>query len=78
MPLPFLKKKEVSVVAPTDHVTRESDESSEESEYDMLESAAEELISAIQAKDTKAVCSALRSAFQMLEMEPHEESSNDD
>lgn len=73
MPLPFLKKKEVSVVAPEDHVTREPDEESDESEYDMLESAADDLISAIHSKDTKAVCSALRAAFEMLDMEPHEE-----
>lgn len=70
--LPFLKLKEGSASMPVEHVRRESDE---ESEYDMLESAAEDLISAIHSKDVKAVCSALRAAFEMMESQPHEEGS---
>lgn len=70
--LPFLKdKKEASVAVPSDTVKRDPDEPNEE--FDMLESAADELIAAIHAKDSKAVASALRSAFQIADSEPHEE-----
>lgn len=69
--LPFLKKQQDgSISSPVEHVKRESDE---ESEYDMLESAAEDLISAVHSKNIKGVCSALRAAFEMLDAEPHEE-----
>lgn len=69
--LPFLKhKQEGSMSEEDDPVKRTPDE---ESEYDMLESAAEDLISGMHSKDVKAVCSALRSAFEMLDSEPHEE-----
>ncbi len=69
--LPFLKlKQEGSTSEPVDPIKRKSDD---ESDYDMLESASEDLISAVHSKDVKAVCSALRAAFQMLDMEPHEE-----
>jgi hypothetical protein len=69
--LPFLKnKQEGSMSMPADPIKREPDE---ESDYDMLESASEDLIHAIHSKDVKAVCSALRAAFEMLDMEPHEE-----
>ena len=71
--LPFLKNnKEASISETPDSIKREHDEDSSE-EYDMLESAAEDLISAVHSKDVKAVCSALRAAFQMLDSEPHEE-----
>lgn len=69
--LPFLKgNKEGSVSTDADPIKRKSDSGEE---YDSLESAAEELISAVHAKDAKAVCSALRSAFQLCDLEPHEE-----
>jgi hypothetical protein len=71
--LPFLKhNKEASISETPDHIKREHDEDSDK-EYDMLESAAEDLISAVHSKDVKAVCSALRSAFEMLDLEPHKE-----
>jgi hypothetical protein len=69
--LPFLKnKQEGSMSLPSEPIKRDHDE---DSDYDMLESAAEDLISAVHSKDVKAVCSALRAAFQMLDMEPHSE-----
>lgn len=69
--LPFLKKsQEASASAPIEHIKREPDE---ESEYDMLESAAEDLISAVHSKDVKGVCSALRAAFEMCDAQPHKE-----
>jgi hypothetical protein len=71
--LPFLKKnQEVGVSGPVEVKKREPDEDSDY-DYDMLESAAEDLISAVHSKDTKAVCSALRAAFQICDLEPHEE-----
>ena len=72
--LPFLKNKHEGSISETpDHIKREHDEDSQEAEYDMLESAAEDLISAVHSKDVKAVCSALRAAFEMMESQPHEE-----
>lgn len=69
--LPFLKnKQEASAAGPVESVRRESDDGSE---YDMLESAAEDLISAVHSKNVKGVCEALRAAFEMCESEPHEE-----
>lgn len=72
--LPFLKlHKEGSASAPVEHVRREPDE---DSDYDMLESAAEDLISAVHSKDVKAVCSALRAAHELCDLEPHEEAEH--
>lgn len=69
--LPFLKNKhEASMSEKSEPVKRKPDDGSD---YDMLESASEDLIHALHSKDVKAVCSALRAAFQMLDLEPHEE-----
>lgn len=69
--LPFLKRnQEGSASMPAEPIKREHDEGAE---YDMLESAAEDLISAIHSKDVKGVCSALKAAFEMMESEPHSE-----
>lgn len=63
--LPFLKKlQEGSASAPVESVEREPDEGAD---YDVLESAAHDLIEAVHAKDAQGVCVALRSAFEMLE-----------
>lgn len=71
MPLPFLRHKhEASVAATPEVVKRESDH---EEEYDSLESAADDLISAVHAKDSKGVASAMRAAFEIMDSEPHEE-----
>lgn len=71
MPLPFLKlQNEGSASSPVESSKRKPDE---DSDYDMLESAAEDLITAMHSKNIKDVCSALRAAFEMLDMEPHEE-----
>lgn len=67
--LPFLKK-EASVVVPIETKKREPDS---EPEYDTLESAADDLISAIHSKDTPSVAAALRAAFDLLDSEPHKE-----
>lgn len=69
--LPFLKHKQEGSMSEEDEPVKRTPD--EESEYDMLESAAEDLISAVHSKDVKAVCSALRAAFEMLDSQPHEE-----
>ena len=70
--LPFLKKnQESSMSAPVDSIKREPDEGAEE--YDSLESAAEDLLKAIESKDSKEIASALRAAFEICDSEPHEE-----
>jgi hypothetical protein len=39
-----------------------------------LETASEELLRAIEKRDAVALASAFRNAFQLVELEPHEES----
>lgn len=69
--LPFLKRtKDASVSAPVETIERKPDQ---EPEYDALESAAEDLCSALTSKDYKAAAAALRATFQLLDSEPHEE-----
>ena len=71
--LPFLQKnKEASVSAMPQTIQRDHDENSEQ-EFDALETAAEDLINAIHAKDVKGVTQALRAAFDLQESEPHDE-----
>lgn len=63
--LPFLKNQnEASASAPVDHITRKSDDESDN--YDPLLSAAEDLISAIHAKDAKATAEAWRAGNELL------------
>ena len=71
MPLPFLNKsKEASTSAPVEPVRRKPDN---EEEYDGLHACAEDLKQALDEGDTKAIASALRAAFEILDSEPHEE-----
>lgn len=69
--LPFLKKQEAALALPADVVKRNPDDESKE--VDMLDGVAEELIAAVHAKDTKAVAMALKAAFEICEVYPHEE-----
>lgn len=74
--LPFLKKnKEASASAPVDSLERKPD--SAESEYDPLEACAEDLLQAMEKKDVKMLAAALRSAFELCEMEPHKEGDHE-
>lgn len=68
--IPFMRNKEASISAPSTIEKRTPDE---ESEYDALESAAEDLCHAIEAKDYKGIAAALRAAFQLADEEPHVE-----
>ena len=69
--LPFLKQnQEGSSSGPIESVERKPDDGSD---YDSMESAAEDLISAVHSKDAKAVAAALRAAFELADSEPHVE-----
>lgn len=75
--LPFLKRnKDGAASGPVESLERTPD--NEDQEYDSLESAADDLIAAVHAKDSKGVCLALRSAFELLEMEPHDEAPSEE
>ena len=69
--LPFLKNiQEGSASTTPDVIKRDSDT---EQDYDSLHAAAEDLISAVHAKDVAGVASALRAAFEMLDEDPQQE-----
>lgn len=69
--LPFLKKsQDASVSMPIEPVTRKPDD---DSDYDGLHAAADDLIAAIHSKNTSGVAAALRAAFELCDSEPHEE-----
>lgn len=69
--LPFLKRnQEASASAPVESLERKPDN---EPEYDVLESAVEDLFAAYKANDPKAGAAALRAAFELMESQPHEE-----
>ena len=64
------KSKEASASAPVDVKVRKPDD---ESDYDAMDSAAEDLISAIHSKNVKGVKEAIKAAFELCELYPHEE-----
>jgi hypothetical protein len=71
--LPFVKdKKEGSVSAPVESIERKPDEDKED-EFDSLESAMSELHEALNAKNYKGAAQIFRSAFELLDSEPHKE-----
>lgn len=73
MPPPFDNKdKKVGVI-----VTESRSNSGRERNI-ALEVAAEELMKAIEKKDVVAMASALRNAFQLVELEPHLEGPHED
>lgn len=74
--IPFLRRdKEASASAPAGKIERKPDEGKEE-DYDGLEACMSELAAALKADDSKAAAVAFRSAFDMLEMQPHEEADH--
>lgn len=70
--LPFMKAKEGSASLPAETKTRKSDEPP--GDADLLELVIKELF---EAKTDKARAEAFRTAFQLLEQEPHEESNGE-
>lgn len=71
MSLPiFIKPKQTGLIVEQ----RKPDGNKEVSQEDQgLEACAQDAINAIHAKDAKALASALRAAFELMELEPHEE-----
>ena len=70
--LPFLKSKEGSASLPAEIKTRKPDEGEVSEDTDLLEMVLKELF---EAKTDKARAEAFRTAFQLLEQEPHEENN---
>jgi len=73
--LPFMKAKKISssIMARTKAKGGIEDERMEDEEDPALMSAAQDLISAIGAKDAEGVCEALEAAFQILDSQPEDE-----
>lgn len=69
--LPFLKKNDKSTGLMIE--VRKPDNKDSESQDLPMESAARDIIDALEIKDHKKLAAALRNAFQILELEPHEE-----
>jgi len=74
--IPFLDKKKTSV-AGLIIKNRTPDEKPEENQEDThtmaIEECAKDLIDAVHNKDIKAVASAIKDAFEILEQMPHKE-----
>jgi hypothetical protein len=74
MPLPFFKKdRKVGLIVENRQPDGSAMEKEPEGDDSALESCAEDLLRALNMKDIQAIASALRSAFLVLESEPHEE-----
>lgn len=72
--LPFLAPKKQAGVIIAKRVGDKTEPMHEEGEEDPgLMAAAEDLISAIHAKDAKAAAQALKAAFEVCDAYPHEE-----
>ena len=72
--IPFLKnRQEASASGPVEPVKRKPDH---EEDYDSLHVAAEDMLTAIKSGDAKALASALKAAFQIVDSEPHEEGTH--
>jgi hypothetical protein len=77
--IPFLKRnKEASMSAPVEAIERKPDEDKDETEFDGLESAMEELHTALNSKDYKLAAEIFRSAFELMESQPHTEGPHTD
>lgn len=72
--LPFLQKKKQTGVQV---IERAPDEKDESDQGDGLKACAQDIIRALEQKDAAHLAEALRSAFQILDSEPHEEEEDD-
>lgn len=69
--LAFLKKdKETGSASSSEPIKRSPDH---EVEYDVLESAAQDIMDAFEKKDVPALAIAIRAAFELCDSSPHEE-----
>lgn len=75
---PFLKAKDQRVSGLIiEH--RKPDEKPEAEEQDYgIETCARDLLNAVEAKDIKGIAEALKSAFDILESQPHDEYPHDE
>jgi hypothetical protein len=73
--LPFLKNKKESGVAVVESVERKADDGSVP---DVLEGAMEELQAALSRSDWKQAADIFRSAFELMDSQPHEEGTHVD
>lgn len=72
--LPFLNKKNQSGITSIVVKNRQPDETTQESDKDdPIHACASDLIEAVHSKDVKRAAEAMRSAFEILEKQPHEE-----
>ena len=70
--LPFLKRdKEASASMPVDSMKRKPDDDADA--YDVMHSAAQDMLNAIESKNVKALAEAIKAAFELMESEPHHE-----
>lgn len=67
--------QEGSASMPIESIKRERDE---DVEYDMLESAVEDIFKAAKSNDIKAGCEALRAALEIYDSEPHFEGPHEE
>ena len=84
MPLPYLKPKNVAGLimaqrkAGGGQAEQPLDSQEESQENYALELCAEEIIRSVESKDPKRLYKALQAAFQVMELEPHEEVEHED
>jgi hypothetical protein len=77
--LPFLKRKDESgASAPVDPAKQMITRDEDDLDHDHLEVAMEELSHALKAEDYKAAAEAFRAAFDLLEVQPHDEYPHDE
>jgi hypothetical protein len=74
MVMPWLKKEADVAIPVESHKLRKPDDG----EFNGLHACMDEFIAAVHAKDIKGAAEAFKSAFQVCESEPHEESPHED
>lgn len=73
--LPYLKKnKEASVAVPAETMKRKSDSGED---YDVMDSASQDLHDAVHAGDIKGISAALRAAHELHKAEQEQESAHE-
>ncbi len=69
--MPFQNKREASSSAPADRMPRQAD-GQDQDDYG-LQVAMQDLMDALTRQDAKAACEAFKAAFQLCDLQPHEE-----
>lgn len=73
--IPFLKKREAKQVGVIvqDRAPDQKEENQENDKDASIHACAQDLINAVHAKDVAKAAEAIRSAFEILESQPHDE-----